>query len=306
MKIFNLTHLDLDGYMSNAVLRATFNKSTVDYDVYNYKKDTIRDKLSKINMDYYDAILITDCNLEKKDITFLNQYKSKIGFIDHHKDSVENEHLMNFDTYIDDSKCGAKLCEEKFLSNKSKLYEMIKYTNIYDMYINDNEKEYKKADMLNSIFSLVDKDIFILNALKSKSLKDFMIRYKNVLNIIKKEYDYILSDDFSQIMKSEDNYIVYKLNFKNKNPIICPNLNRIKNEKGRKKFNIFIYDYGNIKNFFKLSIRMEDKLIKKNENIDLNKIIKRFTNKGGGHNYAVGGIVEKNKFKKMLNYINNL
>ena len=139
MKLFHLSHIDLDGYGCQ-FLTAQYNPGM---EMFNCNYGAVLDKLDIIaqTITKEDTLLITDINLNFKEAKRADSLQKEIGFklqlLDHHATGKDVEPL--YDWYLlDETKCGTLLTFEYIGSPaKNKLFAEI--VNAYDLWQQEHE-----------------------------------------------------------------------------------------------------------------------------------------------------------------------
>ena len=157
MKIFSLSHTDLDGYGSQLVLSKYFD--FINY--YNTDYGDIDDALQKIlqKIEHNDMLYITDLNLTLEQSEFIDNKSKEIGFdillMDHHITGLESS--KKYDWYNLDVSMSATCLTYKTMAFKyGKIDDFFTNTvnliDTYDMW-RENEEYFGKAQLLsNSVF----------------------------------------------------------------------------------------------------------------------------------------------------------
>jgi oligoribonuclease NrnB/cAMP/cGMP phosphodiesterase (DHH superfamily) len=194
MKLFHLSHNDLDGYGSQLVTAkaAEMNVLNVDEIVYfntNYGKEIDQNfELILKDIKSFDSLLITDINLSEDQASFINEKQKEIGFdlmlLDHHETGKNNTIYPWY--YLDTTKCGTKITYEKFFKEDLDLdlYNIVEIINVYDLW-KENSELFQKGKSLNQVL-YKNKDLFP-KVLTEESLKLNLFMIYNYGKILLKE-----------------------------------------------------------------------------------------------------------------------
>ncbi|MBZ7987709.1 DHH family phosphoesterase [Campylobacter canadensis] len=314
MKLYHLSHTDLDGYSCQYVTRFYFK----DYEFFNSnygkeieeKFDLIIDKI-KQNPEQKAMILITDLNpiesvCEKFDLKVKEFNNVKLLLLDHHQTGLDC--MQKYPWYFLDSKrCATKITYD-FFSNifykDEKLSKLVDIVNAIDIWLSDSEY----FELAKSLMQLVSSAKELNRTLFSKEQNEY------IMFLIEKAQDYFEYEDAN--IKLEDNIHFIKKDFfkQEKNNTLC-NLISAKIvkllETNKDEYTIFYkdkkgllaYDIGNVSvigndflvknpdyDFF-LEINPGKKVsLRANNKIDVSEFAKIAFN-GGGHANASGGVL---------------
>jgi oligoribonuclease NrnB/cAMP/cGMP phosphodiesterase (DHH superfamily) len=152
LKVFHLTHFDLDGVSSAIVLHNYFKDIKSVPIGYNRLDSTIF-KVG-VDPDYsgFDCIISTDLNLRREHVNHLSSFGIPYIHLDHHQDVDKVHNGKNI--IVDTTKCGAMVTRDFIQNvigaNVTHLDELIKYTDDYDRWI--HKLEWSKP--LNYLFEM--------------------------------------------------------------------------------------------------------------------------------------------------------
>ena len=327
MKIYHLSHTDLDGYgcqyvMSHYFENCEFYNSNYGKEI-EEKFDEIMDKLEQ-NKDEKAFVLITDLNpVESVCDEFyakISQFENaKLLLLDHHQ--TGKPCMDKYPWYfLDSSRCATKITYDFFseiFGKNEELSLMVDIINSIDIWLSDsphfelgkilmqiiaNSKELNRV-----MFSKENLDYKFFLLTKAKEYfhkKNAHIELENATHFIKKDF---FKEDFDDTLCNQiSNYLV-KILSKNKNNYQI----QYKGYKG-----LLAYDIGNVSvigndflvknpeyDFF-LEISPNKKIsLRANNKIDVSKMAKEVFN-GGGHANASGGMFisykDSNVFGKIL------
>lgn len=155
MKIYSLSHTDLDGYGSQFVLDTFYDNIKYYNADYGDVGDVLDDIMKVIEKD--DILYITDLNLTLDLAEKLNSHKIDKGFnlqlLDHHitgYDAFEKYEWYYLDTNI----CATKITYQylkdlnpRIVSNIEEIVDMI---NVYDMWLK-KDKLFRKSQLLSNL-----------------------------------------------------------------------------------------------------------------------------------------------------------
>lgn len=323
MKIYHLSHTDLDGYSCQYILKHYFND--INFYNSNYGKE-INDNFFEIINDIKinnqkSLILITDLNLTLNQCEefekISKEVDAKLLLLDHHQSGLEC--MEKYDWYLLDSSRSATKITYDFFSKifyKDKnLDDFVEVVNCIDIWLSENKyfelgkvflglianaKEINKImfkeEHINYVFFLLDQ------AKKYINTKNSHINLDNDIHNIKKTFFKQKNDDTLANLIS--NFVVEKLS------------------KHKNKFSIFYENHKGIltSNIGNTSVIGNDFLIKNkdydffvdvssrktlsfraNGKIDVSLMAKNLVN-GGGHKNASGGLFAS--YKDSSNYDN--
>lgn len=319
MKIYHLSHTDLDGYGAQYITKHYFND--ILFFNSNYGKE-INEKFSKIEsmLDGQPAlILITDLNLtlnQCEDFQICaNENNAKILLLDHHQSGLEC--AKNYPWYfLDSSRCATKITYDFFSSIYAKdaqLDKFVEVVNAVDMWHSDmDEFELGKvclglvagAKEINKV--MFDKESFeyicylIKRSFEFYDFKDSHIQLDNAVHAIKK--DFFRADDDNTLSNLISKFVVSQLNFNREKFLIYY----------RDKIGVLTHNIGNtsvigndflVRNpdvdFFLDITSRKTMSFRANGNADVSLMAKELVG-GGGHVNASGGIF--NAFKDSYDY----
>lgn len=145
-KILNITHYDLDGSVCAIILGHVFDNLTI-LDASFYKIDSM---LESLDYDKYDYVILTDINPNRQKSL---EMSDKIIMLDHHESAIQSNDPSKMQ-FVITGKCGAhltkKFVEKYFKIDLSHLDDLVRYTNIYDMWDKENP-EFPYAKKINDL-----------------------------------------------------------------------------------------------------------------------------------------------------------
>lgn len=327
MKIYHLSHTDLDGYTCQYIVNFYFKN--VNFYNSNYGKE-INDNFNNIIKDIQEnrgenekiLLLITDLNLtlsQCKEFDEVCKEKDiKILLLDHHQSGLECMQKYSW-YFLDNSRCAAKIVYDffsKICFNDEKMKDFINIVNAVDIWLNKdkdfelgkvclgliaNAKEINrvmfKKEHISYMFYLLDRAKTFMQKERSHILLD------NALHFIKK--DYFIKDNDDTLANLISKFIVKKLQdhkeeftifYENHKGLLTSNIGNtsiIGNE-----FLINNPDY----DFF-LDVSSKKTLsIRANGSLDVSLMAKKLVG-GGGHKNASGGLFASFKDSTNYNYI---
>jgi len=204
MKIFHLSHIDLDGYSCQLI--ASYYSNDIRYFNSNYGNEItarlkeIESELTKLDTKEEILILITDLNLSKDECSYINQavarmrflnYKITLQLLDHH---ISGEAMSNeYDWYkLDDSKSATLLTYEYFQKNFKDvklppvLSKYVKAVNAFDLWKEDDEF-FELGKVLNRYIN------------ETKEINKMLFKDSNVLYriaILKATFGFLENNDY--------------------------------------------------------------------------------------------------------------
>ncbi|MDY3133045.1 MAG: 3'-to-5' oligoribonuclease B, partial [Campylobacter lanienae] len=225
MKIYHLSHTDLDGYSCQFV--SNFYLKNIEFYNSNYGKE-IDKKMSHIISKIADEkaiILITDLNLTQAQCqNYQDQLKDKdvkLILLDHHQTGADCAKIFPW-YYLDSSRSATKICYDFFsamFGEDERLKAYCDVVNAVDIWLkSDPNFELGKVCMgaiagAREINKVMFEDehieyIFFLikNFFEFLSLNNAHIELDNRLHAIKKEFFYLKNDDTLSNLNS--NYLV--------------------------------------------------------------------------------------------------
>lgn len=215
MRIFHLSHIDLDGYSCQLV--SNFFSDDIKFFNSNYGNEvTARLKEIENEIKHCDTkeeilILVTDINITRDECTFLDQtvarmrflnYKIDLQLLDHHKTGAPQAKEYGW-YHLDDTKCATLLTYEYFTQRfpDVKLPEILKTyvdaVNAFDLW-KESEFYFEFGKVLNRY--LVD----------AKEINKMLFREDNVayrLNILRSTFDYLEGNRYVEL---DDDLIKHK------------------------------------------------------------------------------------------------
>ena len=328
MKLYHLSHTDLDGYGCQMVTKEYFKD--VNFYNANYGKEIderIEEIFKDIQKDEFDKhlILITDLNLTLDQAKLLEEKRKEhkkdidLLLLDHHKTSLECANKYEW-YYLDTSRSATKITYEYFCENYEKKDELLFFVNVVnaiDIWLkNDKDFELGKVCMrlvssakeINRVLFAKENSSYIFHILKNAqnffSCKNPHIELDNNLHQIKKSFfknDKANDDTLDNLVSK---YIVNLLGSKKEQMSISYD-----NFKG-----ILTYNIGNVSvvgndfleknpdfDFFMDVTNRKTISLRANGKVDVSTIAKKLAN-GGGHPNASG--IMLNSFKESILYEN--
>lgn len=325
MRIYHLSHTDLDGYACQYIVNFYFNK--VRFYNSNYGKE-INDNfyliLKDIEKDEEEQaiILITDLNLsltQCEEFDKICQEKNiKILLLDHHQSGEECARKYAW-YFLDSSRCATKIVYEffsKLCFEDEKIQKFVKVVNAVDIWLSDDEYfELGKvflglisgAKELNRVMFSEHSVAYMFYLLKRA--RSFIEQEKanqaldNAVHFIKK--DFFLKDTDDTLANLISNFVVNKLSEFKENFSI-----EYQGYKGLLTYNIgntsIIGNEFLLKNTdfdFFMDISSKKTLsFRANNNVDVSLIAKNLVG-GGGHKNASGGFFAAFKDSANYNYV---
>ena len=163
-KVWNLTHEDLDGAACSILLKNVFSSVVVEavqYYELGKRLEEISNTVGFFNQ--YDAIYLTDLNLEAQHITKIttmlqvSNYQGELVILDHHEDSCFLHNPEN-NFYVVPGICAATITKEFLgtLTNDKMSYldEFVTLTNDYDLW----EMKYPQSKQLQLLYTAMVTD----------------------------------------------------------------------------------------------------------------------------------------------------
>ncbi|NWF66828.1 MAG: phosphoesterase [Campylobacterales bacterium] len=336
MRVYHLSHIDLDGYGCQFITNRYFEDKK--YFNANYGKEVI-EKLNSIihlieNSEIVDNfILITDLNLTFEESRYLDlevkrlnelDFNIKLQLLDHHKSGIDSAGKFDW-YYLDNSRSATKITFDYFKTNYSDVFiddieKLIDSINAVDIWLeNDSNFEFGKVCMrlimdtneinrFNFLNEHRDYKFFALN----KAIEYLNIENGHILlddNILKIKKEYLKKDiyDTLDILSSE---FVSNLLIKNKDVMTI----RYKDRVG-----LFTYSFGSISvvanRFLKKASEFDFFMdlntkgafsLRANGKIDVSLLAKELAG-GGGHANASGGkfgdFSESYSYQKAIEFV---
>lgn len=219
MRIFHLSHTDLDGYSCQLVTKEFFDSVHCYNSNYGNevtaKLEQIESHMSRFSAKEPKMLLITDLNITKDECKLVEKISSRLTFmghnitiklLDHHKSGEAI--AKDYDWYfLDNSRCATLItydwCREK-LPNKTvhkDLAEFVRSVNAYDIWLTDDEARFEFGKVLNRLLM----DSREISALMFAS-EDTAYR----LAVLKSAFEYI---DGNKFVELDDNILRIKKEF---------------------------------------------------------------------------------------------
>ncbi len=329
MKLYHLSHIDLDGYGCQYITNEYFK----DINFYNSNYgNEITQKLEQIMSDIEKddekeaKILITDLNLSMEQAKMLQKLVEdekeerdiKLTLLDHHK--TGRECAQNFDWYyLDEKRCAAKITYDYFSKKYGKNEKLSKFadiTNAIDIWLSDDKyfelgkvclKLVSDAKEVNRVMFPRENNEYIFSMIKnSQEYYDKAganIALDNALHKIKKKFFKGFSKD-DTLDNLVSKYVVDLLTKKKEQMSI-----NYKGAKGILTYSIsnvsvigndFLVNNPDFDFFMNINARRNISL-RGNGKVDVS-IIASELGEGGGHANASGGIIKS--FKDSFLYEN--
>ena len=210
MKIFNLSHKDLDGVVSTYLIRKFFGRKNVDYKLTNYKD--FEEDFNNIsgNIDY---LFVSDLNWTRGSL-FIGRFKNKIIWLDHHK---WNESIVNIvkefgEIIIDEEKCGAEIVYEYLEKNKEKFgiekspfnkkdEELLKLTHDFDL----GKFKIERSKKLSLALLLMDVEEYLKKVLERGKIWDNRVSayYKWAKEKLKSIKEKVLDEGLETVLEGK-------------------------------------------------------------------------------------------------------
>ncbi|MSN96970.1 3'-to-5' oligoribonuclease B [Campylobacter sp. FMV-PI01] len=326
MKIYHLSHTDLDGYSAQIVTKNYFDDILFFNSNYGREIDEKFDEIlllieknKNINPSQKNLVLITDLNLNLLQCeNFENRLKaldSKILLLDHHQSGLECAKKFPW-YFLDSSRCATLITYDFFseiFQDDNELKEYVKIVNSVDIWLKDELWfEFGKVcmgivssakEINNVIFSDESREyIFYLlsQALKFWGQEDAHIKLDMEIHSIKKRFFMKDSDDTLSNLVSKyivkqlsDNRERFEISYFDKKGILTYNIGNtsvIGND--------FLVQNSDIDFFIDVTSR-KTMSFRANGNIDVSLMAKNLIS-GGGHKNASGGLF--NSFKDAYSY----
>ncbi|MGL5751182.1 MAG: DHHA1 domain-containing protein [Paraclostridium sp.] len=183
MKIFNITHYDLDGLGCNLLLRHHYGNKDVDvaYCGYDNANETLNKLLTTNEHEKYDHIYITDISISEEMANLVeSEFSHKVVLIDHHINS-STEHLHKYDWVqlrknkldIDEQTSGTymvwdylrKLQDDEVYPHNDMyncvLCDVVSNIDKYDTWLWKTKYNVDKPSKLNTLFNILGYERFI-------------------------------------------------------------------------------------------------------------------------------------------------
>lgn len=181
LKTLHLSHTDLDGSGSIIIAKEYLTDVSRKRITYNAVNETLLKILNSDND--FKQLLITDLCFYEEDwkvLQNLAKHFDSVTYIDHHIYEFDYTKYItdNMEVIIDKSKCATSLTYDYFLKKQksvSRFFDFQKYTNIFDIWLEDNP-EFEIAKDYNRVFwalgyrsfeTLFFKDPFITTPLEN-------------------------------------------------------------------------------------------------------------------------------------------
>lgn len=313
MKIYHLSHTDLDGYAAQFVTKHFFNNAV--FLNSNYGKE-IDEKFSSIlemidkNKDEKSLVLITDLNLSltqcEKFQNDLKDRNSKIFLLDHHQSGLECAKKYPW-YFMDSSRCATKITYDFFSSmfnyQNAKMSKFVDVVNCVDIWLSDRVEFELGKVLLGMVSSAKEINRVMFESSNSEyiffllseifeflDLQDAHIKLDDSLHGIKKKFFKMQNNDTLGNLVA--NYVVFLLN---------QNKEKLKISY-RGKVGVLTYNIGNVSvtgnefllankdiDFFLDITSKKSMSFRANGNADVSQIAKELVG-GGGHINASGGM----------------
>ncbi|AXX91435.1 phosphoesterase [Malaciobacter molluscorum LMG 25693] len=219
MKLFHISHTDLDGYSCQLLTKQIFNQGIFFNANYGLEvKLTLKKVLELIKQENKEEeifLLITDLNLTQqeskdldKDITALKKenYNIKLQLLDHHASGQKSADNYEW-YYLDISKCAAKITYEYlvkyyggFAQNDVWINPLIKSVNAIDIWLDNETFNFEFGKVLLTMISKVREINNILFADLNRDFRLYLL--KEAAKYINEENANIkLDDDIHKLKK---------------------------------------------------------------------------------------------------------
>jgi len=301
MKIFLLTHYDLDGVVSYIVAKNAIDIDSVYKSGYERREDKVNSIIKDAKEENPDILIVTDFILEIEHLKKLKKVFKKIIYIDHHPDSINNKNEIEklcYKTSIKEEESGALLVFNLFRNIIKKKVDDETYINIkklaiiasdYDLW----QHKYKVSRHVDVLFWYYHKwNGFIRRFGKgyegyeglSVKEKEYVEQYDKDLKEIFKEMDMFTfpddgEDQHNAIFFVSDQFLINNLT------LFEPHYN-------------YYFGYNDVRGKLDVRLRERDSL---DLNIIFDKILGNHKDKivsAGGHPHA-GTIIFKPKYNTM-------
>ncbi|MDR0747017.1 MAG: hypothetical protein LBE89_03895 [Helicobacteraceae bacterium] len=169
MRIFHLSHNDLDGYSCQLVTKRFFDKVHCFNSGYGQeiaaKLSQIEEQIegySRFSSNEEKLLLISDLNLTKDDCKICDKIAERqhisLQLLDHHKTGEKLQEKFGW-YYMDITRCGTKIvydwCVEKNsgsdAANDGTLSEYVNCVNVYDLWRTEDTKRFEFGKVLNRL-----------------------------------------------------------------------------------------------------------------------------------------------------------
>jgi oligoribonuclease NrnB/cAMP/cGMP phosphodiesterase (DHH superfamily) len=204
MKIFHLSHIDLDGY-SCQLISSYFDKN-IEYFNSNYGNEInarlkeVESCITALDCEEEILLLITDLNLSKDECAFINQavarmrflnYKITLQLLDHH---ATGENMANeYDWYHLDISKSATLLTYEYFMKKFKNNDFPKMMQKYVQAVNAFDL-WKKDDDMFEFGKVLNRYIAETKEINKMLFKDYNARYR--ISILKKTFEFLSENSY--------------------------------------------------------------------------------------------------------------
>ncbi|RXJ86258.1 DHH family phosphoesterase [Arcobacter sp. CECT 8985] len=219
MKLFHISHTDLDGYSCQLLTKELFNNAIYFNANYGLEvKLTIKKVLELINEENKQEdifLLITDLNLtyqESKDLNKSidnlnkNGYKIKLQVLDHHASGQKSADTFTW-YYLDTTRCAAKITYDYlnknyggFSSNDEWINPLIACVNAIDIWLDDETFNFEFGKVLLTMISKVREINNVLFADLNRDFRLYLLK-QSAKYLDKKDANIKLDDDIHKLKK---------------------------------------------------------------------------------------------------------
>ena len=328
MKIYHLSHTDLDGYSCQYIINQYFKNCVFLNSNYGkeinenfdlIKKQIQTNLIQNLTQNQKTMILISDLNLNLEQCEefdhFAKEYDVKLLLLDHHQSGLEC--AKKYDWYfLDNSRCATKIVYDffsNFFPKNEDLNLFVEVVNSIDIWLKDNQyfelgkvflQMISSAKEINRVLFAKENTLYMFYLLNKASNfikeKKANIKLEDSIHFLKK--DFFKIDEDNTLNNLISNFIVDKLT-KNKDKMsIFYNDHKGVLTSNIGNTSVIGNDFLEKNNDFDFFIDISSKKtlsFRSNGKIDVSLMAKTLVN-GGGHKNASGGIF--NNFKDSHNY----
>ena len=294
IKVF--THTDLDGVGCEIVSKVIFGKKSVDCELHNY--DTINARIKEFidSQEYkqYGHIFITDIRVNEEVAELINNTcADMVTLLDHHKTALSlNKYKwarVEIEGNLELTSGTELLLLDTWCTHIKSLNDWVENIKRWDTWLWSTKYNDILPKQLNDLYYLLGREVFVKEALNcinnSKYVKDFISKYKQILDINQRQIEeYIQSKNKSIIKIDTSNYKIGVVFADKHHSELGNELSKLNKD----------CDYIMIINGNLVSLRT----IK--DNVDCGKIAE--AHNGGGHQKAAGFTIDESK---ILEFIKN-
>lgn len=294
IKVF--THTDLDGVGCEIVSKVIFGKESVDCELHNY--DTINARIKEFidSQEYkqYGHIFITDIRVNEEVAELINNTcADMVTLLDHHKTALSlNKYKwarVEIEGKLELTSGTELLLLDTWCTHIKSLNDWVENIKRWDTWLWSTKYNDILPKQLNDLYYLLGREVFVKEALNcinnSKYVKDFILKYKQILDINQRQIEEYIQSKNKSIIKIDINNYKVGVVFADKHHSELGNeLSKLNKD----------CDYIMIINGNLVSLRT----IK--DNVDCGKIAE--AHNGGGHQKAAGFTIDESK---ILEFIKN-